>query len=132
MRSDVARTFASTAPRLVGELRALADEDPEHADEQESEFSRARADVQALQDQLALLEMKSLRLQEHLVDLQARLNTARGERPEAGALLGVLPGWTQEAEDGTIHIAYTYQRRTIKVTAVTEAWVRAAEGPLCQ
>ena len=37
-----------------------------------------------------------------------------------------------QAEDGTIHIAYTYQRRTIKVTAVTEAWVRAAEGPLCQ
>ena len=83
--------FASTAPRLVGELRALADEDPEHADEQESEFSRARADVQALQDQLALLEMKSLRLQEHLVDLQARLNTARGERPEAGALYGPVP-----------------------------------------
>ena len=83
--------FASTAPRIVGELRALADEDPEHADEQESEFSRARADVQALQDQLALLEMKSLRLQEHLVDLQARLNTARGERPEAGALYGPVP-----------------------------------------
>ena len=37
-----------------------------------------------------------------------------------------------QAEDGTIHIAYTYQRRTIKATAVTEAWVRAAEGPLCQ
>ena len=87
--------FTSTAPRLVGELRALADEDPEHADEQESEFSRARADVQALQDQLALLEMKSLRRQEHLVDL--RRDSPREAAAGGGRVYGPVPSATARA-----------------------------------
>ena len=38
-----------------------------------------------------------------------------------------------QAAGGEIYVAYTYQRKTIKVVRVTEAWVRAGDrAPLCQ
>jgi len=37
-----------------------------------------------------------------------------------------------EGDNGKIHVAFTYERRTIKVTSVTENWIRDASGPLCQ
>jgi hypothetical protein len=36
-----------------------------------------------------------------------------------------------QTADKRIHIGYTYQRRTIKVTSVTEAWIRNKTGTLC-
>jgi predicted neuraminidase len=36
-----------------------------------------------------------------------------------------------QTADSMIHIGYTYQRRTIKVTTVTEAWIRNSTGVLC-
>ena len=38
----------------------------------------------------------------------------------------------EQTADGAIHVAFTYQRRTIKVSRISEAWVRAANGPVCQ
>ena len=37
-----------------------------------------------------------------------------------------------QSADGFIHIAYTWQRRTIKYTRVTEVWIRNSTGQLCQ
>jgi len=42
------------------------------------------------------------------------------------------PSLAQSEQDESIYVAYTYQRRTIKVSRVSEAWVRAVDGPLCQ
>ena len=42
------------------------------------------------------------------------------------------PSLAQSEHDASIYVAYTYQRRTIKVSRVSEAWVRAVDGPLCQ
>lgn len=33
--------------------------------------------------------------------------------------------WVTQGPDGVVHIAYTFQRRTIKYNRVTEAWLRA-------
>jgi predicted neuraminidase len=38
----------------------------------------------------------------------------------------------EQTADGAIYVAFTYQRRTIKVSRISEAWVRATDGPLCQ
>jgi predicted neuraminidase len=38
----------------------------------------------------------------------------------------------EQTADGAIFVAFTYQRRTIKVSRISEAWLRATEGPLCQ
>ena len=38
----------------------------------------------------------------------------------------------EQTADGAIYVAFTYQRRTIKVSRISEAWVRAPDGPLCQ
>jgi predicted neuraminidase len=37
-----------------------------------------------------------------------------------------------QTTDGSLHVAYTYQRRTIKVTRISEAWIRDRGGVLCQ
>jgi predicted neuraminidase len=39
-----------------------------------------------------------------------------------------------QSEDGFIHIAFTYQRRTIKYTKIKEEWIRkkGLDAPLCQ
>ena len=42
------------------------------------------------------------------------------------------PTAVQTPDDGFIHIAFTYQRRTIKYTRVTERWIRNESGVLCQ
>jgi hypothetical protein len=36
-----------------------------------------------------------------------------------------------QTADGAVHIGFTYQRKTIKVTSVSEAWIRNASGVLC-
>eukprot|EP01043_Picozoa_sp_COSAG02_P010468 COSAG02_NODE_368_length_23727_cov_364.814367_8_plen_110_part_00 len=38
----------------------------------------------------------------------------------------------EQTADGAIYVAFTYQRRTIKVSRISEAWIRATDGPLCQ
>ena len=35
--------------------------------------------------------------------------------------------WVTQSKDGAVHIAYTYQRRTIKYNKVSEAWIRGKQ-----
>jgi len=36
-----------------------------------------------------------------------------------------------QTDDGKVHVGYTYQRRTIKITTVNESWIRDEHGEKC-
>ena len=74
------------------------------------------------------------------VAADARGAGARGRTRDALQVTGIGPTscdcysypTMEQTADGMIYVAYTYQRRTIKVSRISEAWLRATDGPLCQ